>query len=228
MLTEDEELPHRRAAEHFVAVGPLDHTAQQGCDPFVFGDEYLFDQIFDLVAHSRPVFGSEARFGSYAGQRVLFACFDQFDFPQAVFFLFVRIGVRRRTEQHHAVEPFGVFLAESQGDVTAHRMSHQGTAGDTERIERILHHIGQVFHRVYRPFDHRDPVPRQVERNHAYLFVKIGDEIVPDEHRLQITVQQDRAPVSFFGVAHMDGRVACRNEFFNHCRVDFQFSSSSK
>ena len=95
MLTEDEELPHRRAAEHFVAVGPLDHTAQQGCDPFVFGDEYLFDQIFDLVAHSRPVFGSEARFGSYAGQRVLFACFDQFDFPQAVFFLFVRIGVRR-------------------------------------------------------------------------------------------------------------------------------------
>ena len=73
-----------------------------------------------------------------------------------------------------------------------------------------------------------DPVPRQVERNHAYLFVKIGDEIVPDEHRLQITVQQDRAPVSFFGVAHMDGRVACRNEFFNHCRVDFQFSSSSK
>lgn len=58
---------------HFVAVGPLDHTAQQGCDPFVFGDEYLFDQIFDLVAHSRPVFGSEARFGSYAGQRVLFA-----------------------------------------------------------------------------------------------------------------------------------------------------------
>ena len=109
-------------------------------------------------------------------------------------------------------------FAESQGDVAAHRMPDRRAAGDAQRPESVGHRVGQILHRVNLSRDDRDAVARQVERHHADVLVKIRYELLPDQQRFEVAVQQHDAPVAPFRVADVQGRPPRHDEFFGHMR----------
>ena len=62
----------------------------------------------------------------------------------------------------------------------------------------------------------RNAVTGQVERYYADLFVEIGYEILPDEHRFEVSVQEHYALVPFLGVTDVQGGGSRHDKFFDH------------
>ena len=216
LAAEDEELPHGRTAQHLVAVGASDHPVEKRHDPVVLRKIYLFGQIRDGIGHPLPVVGGESGTGRNAGQLFLLAGPHERDFAAAILALLLRVGVRRRREEHQTVEHFRMTFAKGQRHVAAHRMSHERTARDTERLQRIADDVGQILHRVALAPYLRNAVPRQVERHDPHPFVQQRDEIVPHEHRFQIAMQQYDASFALLRIANVQGRPPCHNKLFDH------------
>ena len=216
LAAEDEELPHGRTAQHLVAVGASDHPVEKRHDPVVLRKIYLFGQIRDGIGHPLPVVGGESGTGRNAGQLFLLAGPHERDFAAAILALLLRVGVRRRREEHQTVEHFRMTFAKGQRHVAAHRMSHERTARDTERLQRIADDVGQILHRVALAPHLRNAVPRQVERHDPHPFVQQRDEIVPHEHRFQIAMQQYDASFALLRIANVQGRPPCHNKLFDH------------
>ena len=107
-------------------------------------------------------------------------------------------------------------FAESQRDVSAHRVSHERAAFDPQLPKPVGHGVGQKLHRMLLARDDRDAVAGQVQRNHPHFLVEEWDEIFPYEHGFEIAVQQYDASVSLLGIADVQGRGACHNEFVDH------------
>ena len=43
----------------------------------------------------------------------------------------------------------------------------------------VGYRVGQEIHRMHFACDDRNAVPRQIQRHYAYLFIEVGDEILP-------------------------------------------------
>ena len=216
LAAEDEELPHGRTAQHLVAVGASDHPVEKRHDPVVLRKIYLFGQIRDGIGHPLPVVGGESGTRRNAGQLFLLAGPHERDFAATILALLLRVGVRRRREEHQTVEHFRMTFAKGQRHVAAHRMSHERTARDTERLQRIADDVGQILHRVALAPHLRNAVPRQVERHDPHPFVQQRDEIVPHEHRFQIAMQQYDASFALLRIANVQGRPPCHDKLFDH------------
>jgi len=81
--------------------------------------------------------------------------------------------------QDEPVEHLRMALAECQCHVAAHGVSNERTAPDTKGREGVGYRVGQEIHRMHFACDDRNAVPRQIQRHYAYLFIEVGDEILP-------------------------------------------------
>ena len=111
-----------------------------------------------------------------------------------------------------------MLLGEGQRHVAAHRVADERAAFDAQRPQSRGHRVGEELHRVGLARHHRDAVSRQVECHDAHLLVEIGYEVVPDEQRFEVAVQQHDATVSGLRVADVQGGRARHDEFFGHNR----------
>ena len=107
-------------------------------------------------------------------------------------------------------------FAEGQRHVAAHRVADERAALDAQRLEAFGHRVGEELHRMAFARNDRDAVPREVECYDTELFVEQRDEIIPNEKRLEVAVEQYDAPLALLRVADVQGRGPCHDEFFGH------------
>ena len=211
-------------AQHVVLVFACHHAAEQSDDAGIFGHVDGLGKVVDIRLKPSSVVGRKTCFGRGVRQQLLFAGADDGDFPCAVCTLLVAVGIGGRTEQYDAVRHLRMPFAQCEGDISAHGVADDEGMGDAESLQSCRNGIGEIIHRVYLAFDLRDAVPRQIERYDAHFFVEERYEIVPYEHAFEIAVQQNHCLYAMFGVADMQGSIACHYEFFDHIFAFVRFS----
>ena len=92
--TEDEELRHVQISQHFVLIGPLDQSVQDGHHPVAVAHRDQFGQLLDHCTEPFAVFRCKSFRSKQLGDQLFLIRTHQFDLPAAVLPLLFGIGIR--------------------------------------------------------------------------------------------------------------------------------------